>query len=231
MILTIDKNISVEVVRSRKRKTASIQVNDGLIKAIVPEQLPALTIAEIIRKRASWIRRKLHEQSLVVVPSKKEFVSGESITYLGRDYRLKVSRGIERGITLQGKYLEVKVSADADEASIRKVVVNWYKRQAQRRLAEKSNRYAKIMRVAPNSISVKDYKARWGSCSTKGDISFNWRIIMAPHHIVDYVVIHELCHLKHHNHSPDYWRAVRREYPDYEASRQWLKYNANQLII
>jgi len=87
------------------------------------------------------------------------------------------------------------------------------------------------MGVAPNSISVRDYKSRWGSCSSKGEISYNWRIIIAPHQIVDYVVVHELCHLKHPNHSPEYWKSVKRVNPEYKEHRQWLKEHGATWIV
>ena len=87
------------------------------------------------------------------------------------------------------------------------------------------------MGVTPDSIVARDYKSRWASCSSKGDVSYNWRIIIAPHHIVDYAVVHELCHMQHPNHSPAYWKSVKREISDYEISRQWLKVHADELVI
>jgi predicted metal-dependent hydrolase len=79
--------------------------------------------------------------------------------------------------------------------------------------------------VNPASVTVKNYKSRWGSCSTKGDISYNWRIILAPHSIVDYVVVHELCHMLEHNHSSKYWKHVERHVPNWRECREWLKHN------
>ena len=96
---------------------------------------------------------------------------------------------------------------------------------------EKTNRYAAIMGLTPQSVFVKDYKARWGSCFPDGKISYNWRIIIAPHHIVDYVVVHELCHLKHPNHSPAYWRSVKRVVPEFAIFRKWLSEHGSKLVI
>ena len=163
------------------------------------------------QKRTPWIRRKLREQSQAVTPRPKEYVSGESFTYLGRNYRLKVLRGTDREVKLKGGYLEVGLPRKSKDGDIRNALIEWYEEHALERLTEKTNRYAGIMGLSPNSISVRDYKSRWGSCSSKGEISYNWRVIIAPHHIVDYVVVHELCHLKHPNHSPAYWKSVKRE--------------------
>jgi len=206
-------------------------VIDGSVQAIVPDQLSDGRIEELIQKRTPWIRKKLREQSQIVTPKPKEYVSGESFTYLGRNYRLKVSRGTDRRVKLTGGYLEVGISKKPRDGDIRSALVEWYEEHALERLTEKTNRYAGIMGVTPNSISVRDYKSRWGSCSSKGDISFNWRIIIAPHHIVDYVVVHELCHLKHPNHSPAYWKSVKREVSDYGVCRQWLKERGSSLVI
>jgi predicted metal-dependent hydrolase len=231
VILTFDKDLSIEVVRTKRRKTASIKVIDGLVQAIVPDQLSDGRVEALIQKRTPWIRKKLREQSQAVTPKPKEYVSGESFTYLGRNYRLKVHRGTDREVKLKGGYLEVGLPKKPKDGEIRNALVEWYEGHALERLIEKTNRYAGIMGVTPNSISVRDYKSRWGSCSSKGEISYNWRIIIAPHHIVDYVVVHELCHLKHPNHSPAYWKSVKREISDYEIYRQWLKEHGSSLVI
>ena len=213
------------------RKTASIKVIDGLVQAIVPDQLSDGRVEALIQRRTPWIRKKLREQSQEVTPKPKEYVSGESFTYLGRNYRLKVHPGTDREVKLKGGYLEVGLPKKPKDGDIRSVLVDWYEKHALERLAEKTNRYAGVMGASPKPISVRDYKARWGSCSSKGEISYNWRVIIAPHHIVDYVVEHELCHLKHPNHSPAYWKSVKREISDYGVCRQWLKEHAQELVI
>ena len=106
---------------------------------------------------------------------------------------------------------------------VKHLLENWYIRQAKRRLKEKTERLSKIVGVTPMSVSVKNYKSRWGSCSISGELTYNWRIILAPHRIVDYVVVHELCHLLEHNHSPRYWRHVEHHIPDWRNCREWLK--------
>ena len=231
MNLTFDKDLSIEVVRTKRRKTASIKVIDGAVQAIVPRTLSDARVAELIQKRAPWIRRKLGEQSQAVTTKPKEYVSGESFTYLGRNYRLKVLRGTDREVKLKGGYLEIRVSKNSNGTDIRNALVEWYEEHALDRLTEKTHRYAGIMGVTPHSISVRDYRSRWGSCSLDGRISYNWRIIIAAHRIVDYVVVHELCHLEHPNHSPAYWKSVTREVSDYDVCRQWLKIHAGELAI
>ena len=90
---------------------------------------------------------------------------------------------------------------------------------------------AKKNHLKINSVKVREYKARWGSCSNKGDISFNWRLIMAPPKIIEYVIIHELMHIKEHNHSPKYWNYVKSLYPNINEAKEWLMYNGQTLNI
>ena len=212
----------VEVVRTDRKKSASICLDGGVVRVRVPKRLSEKRIRDLIGSRTAWINRKLREQSAI---KPREYVSGETFPCLGRNYRLKVVRGDTSAIELRGGYLVATVSETdtADEATIRPMLVSWYRQQAEKCLGEKTARLAKIIGVEPNSVTIKDYKSRWGSCSVKGDISYNWRIILAPHRMVDYVVVHELCHILEHNHSPRYWKHVERYVPDWKECRDWFK--------
>ncbi len=231
MNLEFDKNISIQVVRTDRKKTASIKIEDGLVRVIVPRELSNERISELIKKKSPWIRQKLRQQSAAVIPKPKEYVSGESFTYLGRNFRLKLVSGGLQEVKLKGGYFQFGVSKGTKGEDIQNALVQWYEEHALERLTKKTTRYAGIMGVSPNSISVREYKSRWGSCSSKGDISYNWRTIIAPHHIVDYVVVHELCHIEHPDHSPAYWKSVEREIPDYMKCRAWLLENAVRLTV
>lgn len=223
----------VEVIRTDRKRSASIYLDGEGIKVRVPKGLSDSYVRDLIEKKSPWIKRKLREAELAVPPRPKEFVSGETFSYLGRNYRLKVLSGDTSSLKLRGGYLEATVSGSfgTREEEVRSLLVDWYGKHARERLEEKTRRYAKILQVEPKCVSVKDYKSQWGSCSTTGNISYNWRIVMAPHRIVDYVVVHELCHLLEHNHSPDYWRHVERIVPDFQECREWLKRNSGQLKI
>lgn len=217
----------IEVVRTDRRRTASIQLEDGLVRVRAPNSLPDSRIRELVNKRSLWIKARLREQAETPAPKPKEYVSGEACPYLGRNYRLKVLRGRRRSIRMQGGYLAATIlETDADpKRPVRTLLEGWYRAQAEVRLREKTERLSKVVGVNPTSISVRSYKSRWGSCSSRGDVSYNWKIILAPHRIVDYVVVHELCHLLEHNHSPQYWKLVRRYIPDWRDCRDWLKAN------
>ena len=223
----------VEVIRTDRKRSASIYLDGKNIKVRVPKGLSDSLVRDLIAKKSPWIKRKLREVDLAAPPKPKEFVSGETFSYLGRNYRLKVLSGDIPSLKLRGGYLEVNTSGSSEtqKEQVRSLLLDWYREHAQKRLEEKTHRYAQVLQVEPNSVSVKDYKSRWGSCSTKGDVCYNWRIVIAPHRIVDYVVVHELCHLLEHNHSAIYWRHVERIIPDFQKCREWLKQNSERLQI
>ena len=164
----------------------------------------------------------------------RELVSGESFPYLGRNYRLKVLEGHQAGVRLAGGYLRATVRPGEQGAQrqrrIRQYLEKWYRSTALERLREKTNRHARQIGVTPAGISVRNFKSRWGSCNRTGHLAFNWTIIKVPHTIANYVVIHELCHLVHPNHSKDFWRLVGRHDDAYGEHRQWLKRRAGFLL-
>lgn len=213
-----------EVIRTDRRKTADIRVEDGVVSVVVPTNLALTKVDELLKQRRQWIKGKisLHREAQPV--SEKQFVSGEAFSYLGRNYRLKVEKGVFQPVRLIHGRLVVMVPEGVDQSHmIRNALVRWYKRQAEKKLKEKVDRYAPLVGVEPASVGIRSFKSRWGSCTAKGRIEFNWQIMMAPNRMVDYVVIHELCHLKQHDHSPEFWKEVERVMPDYQPCKEWLK--------
>ena len=219
-----------EVVRTSRRKTASIKVEAGKVSVVAPDELPISRIEEVISKKNRWIKEKLllHSQAMAVKP--KEYVSGESFSYLGKNYRLKVVQGSPISVKLLQGYLTVMTPEPLNPVKTKKLIEGWYRERAEKKLREKSERFAKQMGVTFASVGIKSFKSRWGSCSGDGNILYNWRIIMAPNGIVDYVVVHELCHLIHHNHSPEFWKAVGKVVPDYQREKEWLRSNRDMII-
>ena len=213
-----------EVIRTERRKTADIRVEDGAVSVGVPSDLPIERIDSLLKEKRKWIKDKivLHRQAQPV--SEKQFVSGEAFSYLGRNYRLKVEKGAFQPVRLIAGRLVVTVPEGKDQPHIiRNALVRWYKRQAEQKLVEKVGRYAPIVGVEPTGVGIKSFKSRWGSCTAKGRLEFNWRVMMAPNSIVDYVVIHELCHLKQHDHSAEFWQMVERVMPSFVEKKAWLK--------
>ena len=113
----------------------------------------------------------------------------------------------------------------------RQAIINWYKEQAEIYLNNRTEELSQLTGLIPQSITIKTYKARWGSCNIRGEIQHNWQIMQAPPSVIDYLIIHELCHLKYHNHGKGFWGLVEQHYPDYRTQQAWLKQNGVQLQL
>ena len=221
-----------EVIRTSRRKTADIRVEEGAVSVIVPVSTSIEKIDQLLLAKRTWIKEKMALQREMAPVSSKQFVSGEAFPYLGRNYRLKVTPGSFAPVKLlQGRLVVQMPESDQQPYMIRNAIIRWYKRQAEQKIREKVKRYAPNVGVEPAGVNIKTFKSRWGSCTAKGELEFNWLIMLAPNRMVDYVVIHELCHLIHHDHSPDFWREVARVMPDYQMCREWLRENSVGLVV
>ncbi|SFG37339.1 M48 family metallopeptidase [Neptunomonas qingdaonensis] len=226
------KGFIAEIIRTHRIKSADLRVEEGTVSVVVPKDLPRERIEKLLKDKQRWINEKLVLYREAMPVSQKEFVSGESFSYLGRNYRLKVERAPFAPVKLIQGYLIASLPSGIDESHmVRNALVRWYRTHAETKLQEKAHRYAKIVGVEPHSIGIQTFKSRWGSCSAKGAVLFNWKIIMAPNRICDYIVIHELCHLIHHDHSAKFWKEVERVLPDYAARKEWLKVNGITLEL
>ncbi len=228
------------IERSGSRGTLTIAVDfQRCVVVHAPQELSGDRIAEVVRRKASWILRRLAEfAELPSPPPPREFLNGESFLYLGRNYRLKILK--QTGdpspfVKLWGGRLRVALPESALEHDrgrfVRQALVGWYKERARVRLIERVGLFAERLGDIPPRVYIRDQEKRWGSCSPAGELRFNWRIIMAPLALVDYVVAHEVCHLKLKNHSNAFWRLLRRLMPDYEQRRERLRIQGVQLDI
>ena len=227
--------IRIAVERTGRRKTASIRVDNGRVRVLVPRFLPEREIDALIARRMEWIRETVRVHAGLSRARERQYADGEPFEYLGRRYRLQIVTGSAGRAKLVRGRLRVELvdglDAEGRAAAIRERLSAWYAARALDRLREKTERYASVLRVAPPTVVVKACESRWGSCSSSGKVMFNWKVIMAPDPIVDYVVVHELCHLLEHNHSPAYWRLVERVIPDYRARRRWLRENGHRFDV
>ena len=221
----------VEVIRTNRKKSISIQLDGALVKIRAPKTISDNRIRNLIAKRTPWIKTKLDEHLKRPPKITNNFVDGEHLEYLGRSYQLKVLENTTPSVKLKNGCLLVSISAAEQKkpGSIQALVEGWYKSRAEKYLHNKTMEISKLVRVKPSSVSIKNYKSRWGACSNTGVVTYNWRIIKAPRHIVEYVIIHELCHLIELNHSPRYWMNVEKFIPRWKERRDWLKSNANLL--
>jgi len=219
-----------EVIRTNRRKSADIRVEEGAVSVVVPVETSLERIDELLASKRRWIKEKIALHQDMSPPSSKRYVSGEAFSYLGRNYRLKVEKGPFAPVKLVQGRLVVSVPRGTEQPHmIRNALVRWYKRQAESKLREKVARWAPQVGVEPSGVAIKTFKSRWGSCTAKGELQFNWQIMMAPNRMVDYVVVHELCHLVRYDHSQEFWAAVAKAMPDFSEQRKLLKETAHQL--
>ena len=203
------------------------------MRLVVPKRLSDQQIKRIVKAKSVWIGKKLRLNSELVVPKRKEFISGESVQYLGKNYRLKVIVGEVNTVKMRGGRIEVTIATSQKEgrsdALVRQLLISWYRERGVERLTEKVSKLSKQLSVTVESIGVRDFKSRWGSCFASNKVVFNWRIIMAPHYVIDYVVAHELCHLRHHDHSTRFLRMLNQVVTNDSKSQLWLKQNSMSL--
>ncbi|MFO7830561.1 MAG: SprT family zinc-dependent metalloprotease [Desulfuromonadaceae bacterium] len=226
------EGLKIEVIRSRRRKSAEIRVAEGTVSIRVPMHTSVDQIDAFLHARRDWILKKVALQAQMSPAKPRAYVSGELFSYLGSNYRLKVEEGAFAPVKLQQGCLIVTVPGGRTQAHlVRNALIRWYKQRAYEKLNQKVEQLAPQVGAHPSQVEIKSFKARWGSCSSTGVVQFNWRIMLAPTQMVDYVVVHELCHLLQHNHSKAYWREVERVMPDYRACREWFKLNGSGLQV
>jgi predicted metal-dependent hydrolase len=221
-----------QISRTDRAKSATIKVEGGVVVVVVPRTLTQERIKRLLDDKKLWIQQKIALHPQTPVTTEKQYVSGESYSYLGRNYRLKVTEGELTPIKLvQGRLTMSAPKGSPESKLIKYALTSWFRRRAELKLREKIIRYSPIVGVETNGYKVKDFQSRWGSCTPSGRVDFNWKIIMAPNRVVDYVVVHELCHLKQHDHSPQFWKLVESIMPDYAESKEWLRVHGAGLMV
>ncbi len=217
--------ISFSIVRTARRKTVAISAGFDGVRVLAPTDLDDERVLNIVRKKGPWLLRKQAAyRELGCAPSPREFVSGETFHYLGRPYRLKVvpdETAVVTRIVARGASLVARVLPDAiplvRRAAIRGALRHWYRDHAKAHFPVRATAMAELLGIASPAVHVVDQSKRWGSCDARGRIRLNWRLIMAPMTLVDYVISHEVCHVLEHNHSRRFWRSLETIMPDYEA--------------
>jgi len=220
--------INIDKLIRSKRKTISLVVmQDARLIVYAPSTTPNEYIQDLVFKKRFWIKKRqeiLRERYKRNPP--KEFVSGEAFLFLGNVYRLKI---VDDGIDIElGDSLNIPKHL---LPHAKHSLINWYKKQAHMKIAERVDWYAKLTGIRYESIKITEAEKRLGSCGISGRLNFSWRLVMAPLGIIDYVVIHELSHLEHKNHSSKFWNKVKTIIPDYKQRDKWLKDNSFSLTI
>ncbi len=216
-------------IKYSNRKTLNISVErDRSIIVRAPHYLTADKIDKIVQSKRQWIKEKLnHAQKYPLVAESKEFVSGETLMYLGKNYQLLVVDEEFEGIEFDQRF---KISK-ANQPKANELFKKWYLKQALIKIEPLATKYAKSLGVQYNQFKTSEMKYRWGSCTPANNIIFNWRIIKAPMYVLEYLVAHELVHLIENNHTPRFWNILSIQVPNYEKAKNWLKKNGQLLEV
>jgi len=218
-----------EIIRS-KRRTIALQITpeaELIIRA--PHKAPLETIHRFVREKMSWILAKQHFiRENYRAPVEKRFVEGESFLYLGQQYKLSIVRQANEPLVFNGdEFLLLEKYISVGE----QVFVWWYKKEAYNIIRQRVNFYANSNGLKYSGFKITSGRKRLGTCSSKGAINFSWRLMMTPMELIDYVVVHELSHLREHNHSKRFWQNVQLLYPNYKQAKLWITANGHLLAL
>lgn len=234
--------IEYQIVRSARRKTLSLQVKQGKVFVRAPYYVDKKTISALVHEKSVWLKAKISEQSQIT-QQYFNFEHNSKLLFLGKSTLLQVSfekssktyllqqdeQLPELHIVLPSRYQDKLQDKALLAIAIKKQLERFFKQQAHTKILPKVTNYSVVTNLKPSAIKIRQYSARWGSCNSRGELSFNYLMMMMPDYVIDYVVVHELCHLQFLNHSTDFWQLVDKHFPAYKEAKQWLKDHQSQL--
>ena len=216
-----------QIIRSKRKTLAIIVKRDGSVTVRAPMRATNKSIREFIAQHTAWIEQKKAELQTLVVPQTRQYLAGESILFLGEEYPLEVVKHQKQPLVLNGGF---KLSEAASHRA-KMVFERWYRQQAKKIIQDRVDFFVQQYGFQYQGLKITSARTRWGSCSARGALNFSWRLILAPLEQVDYVVVHELVHTIHHNHSQKFWKALEKVMPDFKTRKKWLKQHGQQLMV
>jgi predicted metal-dependent hydrolase len=216
-------DLPYRVRRSDRARRVRVSVDAlGEVEVVLPRRAPERAAAAAVVELRPWIERRLAAAGAV-----REAIAarGTAVPYLGRDLQLRP----EAGRTRVHRRDDVLLVPDDDRATA--AIERWYRRAAAREIAPRLDAAVAALGTRYSTLTIRGQRTRWGSCSTAGALSFNWRLLLAPEPVLDYVVWHEACHLRHMDHSSSFWTLVRQHCPAYEDHRRWLRRHGATLVL
>jgi predicted metal-dependent hydrolase len=217
---TVDIEYTIRRSDRARRVRVTVDVHQG-VEVVLPRRAREREAAAAVAQLRPWIERRLAESAALRA---RIAARGATVPYLGRALALRVQPGRTR-VHRAGDALLVP------DGDARAALERWYRRAARDEVGPRVASGAAVLGVEPGAISIRGQRTRWGSCSSSGALSFNWRLLLAPEEVLDYVVWHELCHLRVMNHSPRFWKLVEQGVPGYRGPRRWLADNGATLVL
>lgn len=221
--MDFSKNLEYELVRS-KIKNMYILIRNGKVIVKVPKAISDNRIRNFINSKEEWINKKLKEFEKKSF-KEKSYVSGEVFKVLGNDYTLNIEYGDfeKASVNLNNGYINICVSENCETVKIKELIEKMYYKIALMIVYKSVNMWKNILKIAPDVVVIKKLKTAWGKCNSKGKITINPDLMKYDQRVIDYVVLHEFCHLRYMNHSKDFWNMVSKYMPDYKLLRNELK--------
>ncbi len=225
--------LEYQIRRSARRKTVAIEVRPGEVRVLAPHAVTQSWIDAFVCQKEHWIRSRLAAFAKHPLPPQPSIDDGASLLWLGKSYRLQVvDNQPVSGVTINGATLELQLSRRLRRPraeAIKQQLELWYRDTAQIHITQRVQHWSALMGAQPAEISVRSYRRKWGCCTSRAQVRFNWLLVMAAPEIIDYVVIHELSHLRHMNHSAQFWARVTQFCPDYKRAQAWLRQEGGRL--
>ncbi len=217
---------SYTLIRSRRRSLALSVNRHGTLVARAPIRMSIVSIERFIIEHAEWVQKALERIRERSDAAKREYADGERFWYLGEQYPLRIVGHARRPLAFQNGEFELFAPSKRRAHAI---FSEWYRGEAKRILTDQVSQLAQQNSLRYGAVKVKDMRSRWGSCSSDGNLNFNMRLALVPISVVQYVVVHELAHLTHHDHSRAFWREVSAMCPEYRHEKRWLDRNGHLL--
>jgi predicted metal-dependent hydrolase len=213
----------------RARRTVGLKITaDGLV-VHAPKRIFAFQLNQILQQKSGWILNKLQARETNQV-EKIEWVDGEHLLVFGQDIQLRVlENSTNKSPNFDANVLSLVTPEPNNHALISRKVIQWYKKQADLDFSRRLEILAAKLGVPTPPLTLSNAQSRWGSCNSRGEVRLNWRLLQAPPHIINYVICHELAHLKQMNHSAKFWAVVEQLFPDYKTAEKELKALSQQL--
>ncbi len=219
------RTVSYTIKRSFRARYVRLEVRrETGLTVVVPKSYDLAQLPDLLTKRERWVLGNLARYGPAMSPSPRgEVKSGDRIPYLGRELEVvaQPDHGKTASVKLEPKRLVVSLKSASD--GLNPVLEWWYRQQAEKLIGRRASELRTRLAVTYSRLSIRGARTRWGSCSHKGNLNFNWRLMMVPPSVIDYVIIHELAHLKELNHTERFWRLVAEHCPRWRKHRRWLK--------
>jgi len=220
------QDIEFTLVRSRRKTAAIVVERSGKVTVRAPHDLSRERVRDVVASRALWVHRALAEwEDFNGRRPKRAFAEGEGFSYLGRTYQLKLARKSDQPLMLRnGRWLLSPVVLDLGGVkAAQKAFRDFYIRKGAEHIGERVTQLAPKVGVRAGTVTVRELGYHWASCGQTGRLNFHWKLMQAPRSVIDYVVVHELCHLRFRDHSDAFWNEVDKVLPNYRDRRDWLR--------